>query len=577
MSVDTLGRVGAPDVAIPAEKADPAEVRRILRLAVPPARRLWTAIAFGVLSGGSAVALLGVSAWLITRASEQPAMLYLSMAVVGVRAFALGRAFFRYLERLAGHDAAFRQLGTVRSRLYTRLEPLAPDGLRGVRSGDLLARLADDVDELQNLSLRVIQPAVSAGIVVMASVVAAFLVLPAAGVALLATLIAALVAGALVDRWASGAAERRIAPLRAEVNDALHDLVSNLDVLTAYGALPAAQDRVSRASARLTAAVRARAAGLGLTAGAVSLLAGAATAAALAAGIPALGDRVLDGPGLAVIALLPLAVFEVFGAVPLAFGAWRRVHASAERIASTAPVRVPAGVPVDAASASRIPASGVPEVRLERVSAHWPGEAGAVLSDITLRLQPGERVLLTGPTGAGKTALAHVLTRLLDHSGAYRLDGVETRELRQDDVRSVVGLVEQRPYLFDSDLRQNLLFARETATDDELLDVLERVGLRDWAVSRGGLSAPVGERGALVSGGQAQRIALARALLAGFPVLVVDEPTANVDATAGDALVRDVLETAAEDGRTVLLISHSDVPAGLVDRVLRLEHGRLTP
>lgn len=561
---------------------DPAEVRRILRLAVPSPGRLWTAIGFGVLSGGSAVALLGVSAWLITRASEQPALMYLSAAIVGVRAFALGRAFFRYLERLAGHDAAFRQLGTVRSRLYARLEPLAPDGLRGVRSGDLLARLADDVDELQNLALRVIQPLVSAGLVAVGSVVAAFLILPAAGVALLVTLAVALVAGLLVNRWVAGAAERRIAPLRAELNDALHDLVANLDVLTAFDALPAAQERVRVAGERLTTASRTRAVGLGATAGAVSLLAGAATLFGLAGGIPALAGGSLSAPGLAVVALLPLAVFEVFGTVPLAFGAWRRVRASAGRIASAAPVEVPDGVPVDAAGALDAVAivgadasGGVPDVRLDAVSAHWPDDGREVLRDLTLRLKPGERVLLTGPTGAGKTALAHVLTRLIDHTGEYSIDGVPTRDLRQDDVRRVVGLVEQRPYLFHSDLRQNLLFARETATDDDLLAVLARVGLRDWALARGGLSEPVGERGALVSGGQAQRIALARALLADFPVLVVDEPTANVDSAVADAIVRDVLRTAAEDGRTVLLISHTEVPTDLVDRVVRLEDGAL--
>lgn len=559
--------------------ADPAEVRRILRLAIPSPGRLWAAIGFGFLSGGSAVALLGVSAWLITRASEQPALMYLSAAVVGVRAFALGRAFFRYLERLAGHDAAFRQLGTVRSRLYARLEPLAPDGLRGVRSGDLLARLADDVDELQNLALRVIQPLVSAGLVAVGSIVATFLILPAAGVALLVTLAVALVAGMLVNRWVAGAAERRIAPLRAQLNDALHDLVANLDVLTAYGALPAAQERVRAAGERLTAASRTRAVGLGLTAGVVSLLAGAATVLGLSGGIPAVIDGSLDAPGLAVVALLPLAVFEVFGTVPLAFGAWRRVRASAERIASAAPVEVPDGVPVDATDAQALDVSGaaggVPEVLLDGVSAHWPDDDHDVLRELDLRLRPGERVLLTGPTGAGKTALAHVLTRLIDHMGDYSIDGVPARDLRQDDVRRVIGLVEQRPYLFDSDLRQNLLFARDTATDDELLDALDRVGLRDWALARGGLSEPVGERGALVSGGQAQRIALARALLADFPVLVVDEPTANVDSAVADAIVRDVLRTAAEDGRTVLLISHTDVPTELVDRVVRLKDGAL--
>ncbi|WP_431198318.1 thiol reductant ABC exporter subunit CydC [Leifsonia xyli] len=532
---------------------------------------------FGALSGASAVALLGVSAWLITRASEQPAMMYLSMAVVGVRAFALGRAFFRYLERLAGHDAAFRQLGTVRSRLYARLEPLAPDGLRGIRSGDLLTSLADDVDELQNVALRVIQPLVTAGIVVAGSVVVAFLVLPAAGLGLLVMLAVALGAGVLLNRWAAGTAERRIASLRADLNDALHDLVANLDVLTAFGALEAGERRVREASERLTAAARSRAIGLGVTAGAVSLLAGGATVWALAVGVPALGGGAVSAPGLAVVALLPIAVFEVFGTVPLAFGAWRSVRASAERIASAAPAVVPDGILVDAADALPLRAgrTGAPEVVLDEVSAHWPDAEAPVLRDVTLRLAPGERVLLTGPTGAGKTALVHVLTRLIDHTGDYRLGGGDVARFRQDDVRRVVGVVEQRPYLFDADVRQNLLFARETATDDELLAVLDRVGLREWVVERGGLGAAVGERGALVSGGQAQRIALARALLADFPVLVVDEPTANVDAAAADAIVRDVLTTAAEDGRTVLLISHADLPADLVDRTLRLEHGAL--
>ncbi|QNE34225.1 thiol reductant ABC exporter subunit CydC [Leifsonia shinshuensis] len=577
MSISDVARTGPG----PSERE---QTRRILRLALPPARRLWSAIALGALSGASAVALLGVSAWLITRASEQPSLIYISMAVVGVRAFALGRAFFRYLERLAGHDAAFRRLGDIRADLFARLVPLGPDGVgagdrRDGRAGggELLSRLADDVDELPDFALRVVQPLVSGGVVVLASVVATFLFLPAAGVVLLLTLVAAFAVGTLVNRWAAGSAERRIAPLRAALASALHELVTGLDLLIAFDALPQARERVRAASARLTAAVRTRAAGLGLTAGAVSLLAGVATVLALATGIPALAAGRLDAPTLAVVALLPLAVFEVFGTLPLAFGAWRRVRASAERIADTVPATVPDGVPVDVPAALPLTVPSAPDIALHLRSAHWPGSDAPVLHAVDLSLRAGERVVLTGPTGAGKTALAHVLTRFLDLDGTYAIDGVDVSGVRQDDVRRVVGLVEQQPYLFDSDLRQNLLFARETATDDELLAVLDRVGLGEWTRERGGLTSPVGELGALVSGGQAQRIALARALLADFPVLVVDEPTANVDTAVADRIVRDILTTAADDGRTVLLISHTPVPDELVTRRLHLEAGTLIP
>lgn len=551
------------------------ETRRILRSALPPAGRLWGAIGLGVLSAGSALALLACSAWLITRASERPALIYVSIAVVGVRAFALGRAFFRYLERLSGHDAAFRQLAVVRSELFTRLVPLAPDGLGDTRRGDLLTSLTDDVDELQNRSLRVVQPLVTAGVIAAVGVVGTCLVLPEAGGALLAALIAAFVIGSLLNRSVSGWAERGIAPLRARLGDAIFDLTANLDVLTAFGALPTAQRRVSEASRAVTVAVRSRVVGAGLTTAVVSVLAGGATTLALLAGIPALASGRLDAPSLAVVALIPLAVFEVFGTIPLALGARRQVVASARRLATTVSDESPSGIPVDPAEPQPLRVSGTPVIELQDLRAHWPGSSDDVLTGIDLRLEPGERVLLTGPTGAGKTALAHVLVRFVDYSGRFLIDGAEAKSVAQDDVRRVIGLCEQEPYLFDSDVRQNLLFAKETATDVELMAVLDRVGLAGWVRERGGLDARVGEHGALVSGGQAQRIALARAILAEFPVLIVDEPAANVDAAVAERVVQDIMSTAAEDGRTVLMVSHTPVADDLVTRRVVLQDGRI--
>jgi ATP-binding cassette subfamily C protein CydC len=570
-----------------------AATRAVLRLAQPPARQSIPGLLAGVASTASAVALLACSAWLITRAAEMPPIMFLGMAVVGVRAFALFRSAFRYLERLLSHDAAFRQLGALRLGIFARLLPLAPAGLAATRRGDLLTRLVRDVDDLQDLPLRVVQPLATSGLVAALSVAGVWLVLPAAGLTLLVCLIVAGVLGTVSASVLSARAERDLAPLRGALADEVLEVVENLDVLTAFGALEARLNDLARGEDHLRRATLRRSTGAGVQSAVISLGAGAATVLALMAAVPALGTGGFSGPALAVVVLVPMAVFEVFALIPPALSAWRQVRSSAERVATAVPDRVPAEIPADTptekvaetatetvtetpAGTEAPPATGshdVALVELSGVGASWPGADGPAVAGVNLCLSAGDRVHLAGASGAGKTTLAQALVRFLDYTGSYRVNGIEARDLLPAEVRRVVGLCEQRPWLFDDTIRQNLLFARDTATDEDLLEVLARVGLADWVLQRGGLDARVGERGALVSGGQAQRIALARALLAEFPVLIVDEPTANVDAGLGDRLVRDILSASAGAGRAVLLISHTPVPAELLTRTLTLTAG----
>lgn len=565
-------------VTTPVTSAAAREARRaVLRASLPPLRAFAPALALGVLASGSAVALLATSAWLIARSAEQPPILFLGFAIVGVRAFALGRAAFRYLERLVAHDAAFRALSALRVSIFRRLLPVAPDGLRGVRRGDLLTALVRDVDALQDLPLRVLQPLVTTLTVAGLSVVGVAWVSLAAAVVLLVGLLATGAAAAIVMQGLSRDADRRIAPLRAALADAVLEYLTRWETLRAFGADEAQRSRVLELDTQLRRAQTRQSAAAGSVAAFFTLGAGLTLLATLLVTEPTLLTGGITGPQLVMLVLVPLAVFEVVSALPGALSAWWRVRASADRIATVIPTSVPSALPTPPREPVSLPES-VPAaplaLRLRGVTARWPGDAQSAIVGVDLDLGPGDRLVVEGSSGAGKTTLAHVLVRFLDHEGSYMLGGVDVRTLHPDEVRRHVVLCEQNPHLFDSSIRQNLLFAHDTATDADLLAVLDRVGLGEWCLARGGLDAPVGERGRLVSGGEAQRIALARALLTDAPVLVFDEPTANVDPERAESLLEQLLGAAASSDRAVLVISHTPVADRLVTARLHLRAAR---
>ncbi|MEU0388049.1 thiol reductant ABC exporter subunit CydD [Streptomyces chartreusis] len=533
--------------------------------------RLGLALLLGSLALGSAVGLMATSGWLISRASQQPPVLYLMVAVTATRAFGIGRAVFRYAERLVSHDAVLRMLADTRVAVFRRLERLAPAGLRRTRRGDLLSRLVADVDALQDYWLRWLLPAGAAVVVSAASVGFTAWLLPEAGAVLAAGLLAAGAGVPLVTGAVARRAEHRLAPARGVLATRVADLLTGTAELTVAGALPARTSQAREADGALTRiasrAATATAVGDGLTA----LISGLTVTAAALVGAQAVAAGRLDGVTMAVVVLTPLAAFEAVLGLPLAVQYRQRVRRSAERVYEVLDAPEPVGEPEQPRQA---PASPFP-VAVKGLAARHAGQDRDALGGLDLTLEEGRRVAVVGASGSGKTTLAQVLLRFLDaEAGSYTLAGVDAYALRGDDVRRLVGLCAQDAHLFDSSLRENLLLARKDATEDDLRAALGRARLLDWAGGLpDGLDTLVGEHGARLSGGQRQRLALARALLADFPVLVLDEPAEHLDLPTADALTADLL--AATEGRTTLLITHRLAGLEAVDEVIVLEQGRV--
>lgn len=531
--------------------------------------RLLLALLLGSLALGSAVGLMAVSGWLISRASEQPPVLYLMVAVTATRAFGIGRAVFRYAERLVSHDAVLRMLAELRVGVYRSLERIAPAGLRRTRRGDLLSRLVADVDALQDYWLRWLLPACTAVVVGAGAAGFTAWLLPEAGVVLAAGLLLAGVGVPLVSGACARHAERRLAPARADLATGITDLLGGTAELTVAGALPARLDRTREADEVLTRIAARAATATALGGGLGALIAGLTVVAAALVALPAVADGRLAGVELAVVVLTPLAAFEAVTGLPLAVQYRQRVKRSAERVFEVLDAPVPVREPAVPAEA---PASPFP-LEVRGLSARYAGAGHDALASFDLTLEAGRRIAVVGRSGSGKTTLAQVLLRFLDaRAGTYRIGGVDASALDGDTVRRFVGLCAQDAHVFDSSIRENLRLARTDATDAELRDALGRARLLDWALALpDGLDTLVGEHGARLSGGQRQRLALARALLADFPVLVLDEPAEHLDLPTADALTADLL--AATQGRTTVLITHRLEGLDAVDEVVVLEEG----
>ena len=538
--------------------------------------RWWIALAIllGCVMIASNMLLLGMAAYLIAAAALGPLLVMLTLPIYIVQVMSVIRSCSRYAERLVSHNVTFRLLARLRVWLYSRLKPLAPALLLSYRSGDVLTRLVADIEELQNVYLRAVSPIIVALVIsllsfyifsifspVLAWVALAFLIVTGIGIPFLTGMLA----------WGIG---RQQLAVRAELNAQIVDGVQGVQDLLAFGRAGDQRQKLASLDKKLAQLQRRMAFISGLEQALNDLMSNLALLALLALAIPLVAARAINGVYLGFLALIILASFEAVLPLGQAFQFLGTSLAAADRlftVADTSPTVAEPASPLPIADRSQQGHT----LEFSSVSFAYPSGEGNAVSDVSFSLASGRRIALVGPSGSGKSTLLRLALRFWDPAaGTICLNGQDIRRYALDDLRALIGVVEQDTCLFNDTLRGNLLLARPDAGEGELGRVLEQAQLTSLVRQLPqGLKTWVGEQGLRLSGGERQRVAIARALLKDAPLLILDEPTANLDPLTERAVL-DALDVLMQ-GRSVLLITHRLIAMERMDEILVLDRGRV--
>ncbi|MBD8696288.1 thiol reductant ABC exporter subunit CydC [Stenotrophomonas sp. CFBP 13718] len=529
---------------------------------------LWTTMLAGS-------ALLGLSGGFLTAAALAGAAglgsgFNFFSPSAGIRGLTMARIASRYFEKLVGHDVTLRIARDARVWFFRRALPLAPARLGTTRTAELLARLLGDIAEVDGLWVRALGPLLALAALSGVAMASAWLILPSAAALLAAMSVLVGLGVPWLGVRGRDEEERDRAQHRAQLRNLSFEGIEGAADLTALGAVDHWQGRVEVAARQLRARDRRRRWRL---LGATTLhgvVTGGGLLAMLALVLSAHEHGRLDAPLAAGLLFLTVAMIELWAGLGLAWQSLQSGQVAVARLQSI--VDQPPMVDEPAAPVAMSDVAAV--VKWEGVSFGWEHGGRTLLEGIDLTLEPGRRIAIRGDSGSGKTTLSSLLLRLYD-PGAGRIThgGVDLRAYAQEDWHRQLAWLPQHAPVFAGSVADNLLLGNPHASDAVLWAMLERVRLGEWARAVGGLDGWVGENGATLSAGQARRLALARALLRGAPILVLDEPTEGLDVDTAHALLRDL--PALLEGRSLMLITHDELPDGVVDVVYRVQGGRI--
>jgi ATP-binding cassette subfamily C protein CydC len=531
---------------------------------------------FGLLAMISAIGLLALSGWFISAAAYAGLTVATAQLFnffhpsIGVRLFAIGRTLARYAERIVTHDVTFRILQSLRSWFYLRLEPLAPARLMMLRSADILNRIVADIDALDNLYLRVLSPSIVALVTSILVVTFLWIFDPLIAMSVAMFLVIAALGVSAVVLHLGGSSGRELTHHISELRIRIVDALQGLPELLVFGAYLQQMELVKQSNLALLKIQLRMSHIRGTSVALITIFSGLAVLSALYLAVNLVNRETLDGALLALVILTVMASFEAIYPLPLAYQYLGQTQEAGRRLLELVETEPQVTFPDQSIVSNR--QFGV---TFESVCFRYSEQAPWALSHVDFHIPAGQRVAVIGETGSGKSTLIHLLARFWNPvSGHIRLGENEICSFSEADLRRLISVVSQQPHMFNATLKDNLLLACPGASDDELLAALDTAQLLEFVQELpDGLNTWTGEAGQLLSGGQARRVAVARAILHNAPLWVLDEPTEGLDPITEKHMMQALKQQTA--GRTLLLITHRLIDLDWMDHILMLDHGRV--